>query len=211
MHNPSWTVARISSIGSARSVWIGIGVFVTYLIANVLTVVLMFRTTIDQIPEHLASAYAQVLTIMQISTSAGVLFGDIITLVLGWVFIVIAVTLMSGRRSYRALFGWLCIGHLPLVVYSTCFAVLLGLFSDVLAYKGLASIATIDQLPIELAKMQDTGWFAWIRYGRYLAYAFTLAFACEAVHRVNALPRLRSIGILSAYAFIHVFITMFVS
>lgn len=211
MHNPSWIVTGISSIGSARSVWIGIGVFVTYLIANVLTVFLMFGTTIGQIPEHLASAYAQVLTIMQISTSAGVLFGDIITLVLGWVFIVIAVTLMNGRRNYRALFGWLCIGHLPLVVYSTCFAVLLGFFPDVTAYKGLASISTIDQLPIELGKMQDTGWFAWIRYGRYLAYAFTLVIACEAVHRLNTLPRSRSIGILSAYAGIHVLITMLVS
>lgn len=210
MHNPSWIVTRISSIGSARSVWIGIGVFVTYLIANVLTVFLMFRTTIDQIPEHLASAYAQVLTIMQISTSAGVLFGDIITLVLGWVFIVIAVTLMNGRRNHRAMFGWLSIGYLPLTVYSACAVLLLLLFSDAMTHKGLASISTIEQLPVEIVKMQDTGWFAWIRYGRYLAYALTLAIACEVVHRLSSLSRLKSVVVLSAYAGLHVLTTLFV-
>ncbi len=210
MHNPSWIVARFSSIGRAESVWIGIGVFVTCLIANVLTVYMMFRTITEQIPEQLASAYAQVLTIMHISMSAGVVFGDVITLVLGWVFIVIAVTLMNGRRNHRALFGWLCIGHLPLVLYSACSAVLLGLFSDAMAHEGLASISTIEQLPVELGKMRNSGWFGWMRFGRYLAYAFTLAIACEAVYRLNALSRLRSIGVLSAYAGIHVLITMFV-
>lgn len=211
MHNPSWFVARISSIGIAESVWLGIGVFATYLITNVLTVHMMFRTTIGQIPEQLASAYAQVLTIMQISTSVGLVFGDVITLVLGWVFIVIAVALMNGRRNHRALFGWLCIGHLPLVLYTACSVALLGLFSDAMAHEGLASISTIEQLPIELVKMQDSGWFGWMRFGRHLAYAFTLAIACEVVHRLNALSRLRSIGILSAYAGLHVFITMLVS
>ena len=210
MRNPSWIVARFSSIGIAESVWVGIAVFVTYLITNVFTVYMMLRTTIEQIPEQLASEYAQVLTIMQISTSVGLVVGEVMTLVLGWVFIVIAVSVMNGRKNHRALFGWLCIGYLPLVLSSACAAVLLGLFSDAMAHKGLASISTIEQLPTELGRMRDSGWFRWMRFGRYLAYAFTLAIACEVVHRLNELPRLWSVGILSAYAGIHVLITMFV-
>ena len=93
MRNPSWMVDRISSIGMTESILIGTSVFVTYLITNALTVYIMFRTITEQIPEQLASAYDQMLMIMSISTSVGVVFGDIVTFVLGWAFIVIAVML----------------------------------------------------------------------------------------------------------------------
>ena len=210
MRNPGWIVDRISSIGMTESILIGLSVFVTYLITNVLTVYMMFRTIIEQIPEQLASAYDQVLTIMSISTSAGVVFGDIATLVLGWAFIVIAVMLLNGRRNHRALFGWLSIGYLPLALYSACAVISLVLFSDAMAHKGLTSITTIEELPVEIGKMQDTGWFGWIRLGRSLGYVLTLAVACEVVHRLSALSRLKCIGILTVYAGLHVFITMMV-
>ena len=210
MRNPGWIVERISSIGITESILIGISVFVTYLITNVLTVYMMFRAIIEQIPEQLASAYDQVLTIMSISTSVGVVFGDIVTLVLGWVFIVIAVVLLNGRRNHRAMFGWLSIGYLPLALYSACAVMFLVLFSDAMTHEGLASIPTIEQLPVEIGKMQDSGWSGWIRLGRYLAYGLTLAVACEVVHRLSALSRLKCTGILSAYAGLHVFITMIV-
>ena len=210
MRNPGWIVDRISSIGMTESILIGLSVFVTYLITNVLTVYMMFRTIIEQIPEQLASAYDQVLTIMSISTSAGVVFGDIATLVLGWAFIVIAVMLLNGRRNHRALFGWLSIGYLPLALYSACAVISLVLFSDAMAHKGLTSITTIEELPVEIGKMQDTGWFGWIRLGRSLAYVLTLAVACEVVHRLSALSRLKCIGILTVYAGLHVFITTMV-
>ncbi|MDE2847500.1 MAG: hypothetical protein OXO51_12385 [Gemmatimonadota bacterium] len=208
MRNPGWTVDRISSIGVTESIWIGLSVFVTYLITNVLTVYMMFRSIIEQIPEQLASAYDQVLTIMSISTSVGVVFGDIVTFVLGWAFIVIAVMLMNGRRNHRALFGWLSIGYFPLALYSACAIMFLVLFSDALTHEGLASIPTIEQLPVEIGKMQDSGWFSWLRLGRNLAYGLTLAVACEVVHRLSALSRLKCAGILSVYAGLHVFITM---
>lgn len=210
MRNPGWAVDRISSIGMKESIWIGLSVFVTYLITNVLTVYMMFRTVIEQIPEQLASAYDQVLTIMSISTSVGVVFGDIATFVLGWAFIVIAVMLLNGRRNHRALFGWLSIGYLPLALYSACAVMLLVLFSDAMTHEGLASIPTIEQLPVEIGKMQDSGWFGWIRLGRSLAYVLTLAVACEVVHRSSALSRLKCAGILSAYASLHVFMTTIV-
>ena len=210
MRNPGWIVDRILSIGMRESIWIGISVFTTYLITNVLTVYMMFRTVIEQIPEQLASAYDQVLTIMSISTSVGVVFGDIATFVLGWVFIVIAVMLLNGRRNHRALFGWLSIGYLPLALYSACAVMFLVLFSDAMAHKGLTSITTIEELPVEIGRMQDSGWFGWVRLGRYLAYGLTLAGACEAVHRLSALSRLKCAGILSAYAGLHVFITTIV-
>lgn len=208
MRNPSWIVDRISLIGMTESIWIGISVFVTYLITNVLTVYMMFRTVIEQIPDQLASAYGQVLTIMSISTSVGVVFGDIATFVLGWAFIVIAVMLLNGRQNHRALFGWLSIGYLPLALYSACAVMFLVLFSDAMAHKGLTSITTIEELPAEIGRMQDSGWFGWVRLGRYLAYGLTLAVACEVVHRLSALSRLKCAGILSAYAGLHVFITM---
>ncbi len=210
MRNPGWAVDRISSIGMRESIWIGISVFVTYLITNVLTVYMMFRTVIDQIPDQLASAYDQVLTIMSISTSVGVVFGDIATFVLGWAFIVIAVMLLNGRRNPRALFGWLSIGYLPLALYSACAVMFLVLFSDAMAHKGLTSITTIEELPVEIGRMQDSGWFGWVRLGRYLAYGLTLAVAGEVVHRLSALSRLKCAGILSAYAGLNVFITTFV-
>ena len=208
MRNPSWIVDRISSIGIRESIWIGISVFVTYLITNVLTVYMMFRTVMEQIPEQLASAYDQVLTVMSISTSVGVVFGDIATFVLGWAFIVIAVMLLNGRRNHRALFGWLSIGYLPLALYSACAVMFLVLFSDAMAHKGLTSITTIEELPVEIGRMQDSGWFGWVRLGRYLAYFLTLAVACEVVHRLSALSRLKCAGIVSSYAGLHVFITM---
>lgn len=208
MRNPGWIVDRISSIGMRESIWIGISVFVTYLITNVLTVYMMFRTVMEQIPEQLASAYDQVLTVMSISTSVGVVFGDIATFVLGWAFIVIAVMLLNGRRNHRALFGWLSIGYLPLALYSACAVMFLVLFPDAMAHKGLTSIATIEELPVEIGRMQDSGWFGWVRIGRYLAYGLTLAVACEVVHRSSALSRLKCSGILSAYTGLHVFITM---
>ena len=210
MRNPGWSVDRISSIGMTASIWIGLSVFVTYLITNVLTVYMMFRSIIEQLPDQLASAYDQVLTIMSISTSVGVLFGDIATFVLGWVFIIIAVMLLNGRRNYRALFGWLSIGYLPLALYSACAVMFLVFFSDAMAHKGLSSITTIEELPVEIGRMQDSGWFGWVRLGRYLAYGLTLAVACEVVHRLSALSRLKCAGILSAYAGLHVFINMFV-
>ena len=208
MRNPGWMVDRISSIGITESIWIGISVFVTYLITNVLTVYMMFRTVIEQIPDQLASAYDQVLTIMSISTSVGVVFGDIATFVLGWAFIVIAVMLLNGRRNHRALFGWLSIGYLPLALYSACVVMFLVLFSDAMAHKGLTSITTIEELPAEIGRMQDSGWFGWVRLGRNLANGLTLAVACEVVHRLSALSRLKCAGILSAYAGLHMFITM---
>ena len=209
MRNPGWTVDRISSIGVTESIWIGLSVFITYLITNVLTVYMMFRSIIEQIPEQLASAYDQVLTIMSISTSVGVVFGDIVTFVLGWAFIVIAVMLMNGRRNHRALFGWLSIGYLPLALYSACADYASWCYSPTpLTHEGLASIPTIEQLPVEIGKMQDSGWFSWLRLGRNLAYGLTLAVACEVVHRLSALSRLKCAGILSAYAGLHVFITM---
>ncbi|MXW05844.1 MAG: hypothetical protein F4Z81_12380 [Gemmatimonadetes bacterium] len=210
MRNPGWIVDRISSIGIRESIWIGISVFVTYLISNVLTVYMMFRTVMEQIPEQLVSAYDQVLTVMSISTSVGVVFGDIATFVLGWAFIVIAVMLLNGRRYHRALFGWLSIGYLPLALYSACAVMFLVLFSDAMVHEGLTSISTIEQLPVEIGKMQDSGWFGWVRLGRYLAYGLTLTVACEVVHRLSALTRLKCVGILSAYAGLHVFITMIV-
>lgn len=210
MRNPGWIADRISSIGMRESIWIGISVFVSYLVTNVLTVYMMFRTVIEQIPEQLASAYDQVLTIMSISTSVGVVFGDIATFVLGWVFIVIAVMLLNGRRNHRALFGWLGMGYLPLALYSACAVMFLVLFSDAMTHEGLASIPTIEQLPVEIGKMQDSGWFGWVRLGRYLAYGLTLAVACEVVHRLSALSRLKCAGILSAYASLHVFMTTIV-
>ena len=208
MRNPGWIVDRISSIGMTESIWIGLSVFITYLITNVLTVYMMFRSITDQIPDQLASAYDQVLTIMSISTSVGVVFGDIATFVLGWAFIVIAVMLLNGRRNHRALFGWLGMGYLPLALYSACAVMFLVLFSDAMAHKGLASIPTIEQLPVEIGKMQDSGWFGWVRLGRSLAYVLTLAVACEVVHQLSALSRYKCAGILSAYAGLHVFISM---
>ncbi len=207
MHNPGWMVDRISSIGMKGSIWIGLSVFVTYLITNVLTVHMMFRSIIEQLPDQLASAYDQVLTIMSISMSVGVVFGDIVTFILGWAFIAIAVMLLNGRRNHRALFGWLSIGYLPLALYSACAVMFLVLFSDAMAHKGLTSITTIEELPAEIGRMQDSGWLGWVRLGRYLAYGLTLAVACEVVHRLSALSRLKCAGILSAYAGLHVFIT----
>ncbi len=208
MRNPSWIVDRISSIGMTESIWIGISIFVTYLITNVLTVYVMFRTITEQIPDQLASAYDQVLTIMSISTSVGVVFGDIATFVLGWAFIVIAVMLLNGRRNHRALFGWLSIGYFPLALYSACAVMFLMLYSSAMVHEGLATIPTIEQLPVEIGKMQASGWFGWVRLGRSLAYLLTLAVACEVVHRLSSLSRLKCVGILSAYAGLHVFITM---
>ena len=207
MHNPGWMVDRISSIGMKGSIWIGLSVFVTYLITNVLTVHMMFRSIIEQLPDQLASAYDQVLTIMSISMSVGVVFGDIVTFILGWAFIAIAVMLLNGRRNHRALFGWLSIGYLPLALYSACAVMFLVLFSDMMVHKGLTSITTIEELPVEIGRMQDSGWFGWVRLGRYLAYGLTLAVACEVVHRLSALSRLKCTGILSAYAGLHVFTT----
>lgn len=210
MRNPSWIVDRISSIGMTESILIGISVFVTYLITNALTVYIMFRTITEQIPEQLASAYDQMLMIMSISTSVGVVFGDIVTFVLGWAFIVIAVMLLNGRQNHRALFGWLSIGYLPLALYSACAVMFLVLYSGAMAHEGLATIPTIEQLPVEIGKMQNSGWFGWVRLGRSLAYFLTLVVACEVVHRLSSLSRLKCAGILSAYAGLHVFITMFV-
>ena len=199
MKTPGRTSDRLSSIYVTEPLWTGIGMFVIYLIMNGIVLFLTFRSVAGQIPDHLAEAYAQVFTVMYIGMILGVTLGEIVIFVFGWLFVMIAIALLNSERRHRALFGWLGAAYTPVTVYSIMTVVLMLAFSDQMVYAGLSTLSSIDQLPGEIAKIQDTGLFKWIRYGRYFALTLVVAFAIEAVHRVCSMSRFKAVGVILAY------------
>ena len=110
----------------------------------------------------------------------------------------IVVALLNSRRRHRGcLDGW--VSHTPRFSDSIMTVVLMLAFSDQMVYVGLSNLATIDQLPGEITKMQDIGLLKWIRYGRYFALTLVVAFAIEAVHRVCSMSRFKAVGVILAY------------
>jgi len=199
MKTPGRTSDRLSSIYVTEPLWTGMGMFVIYLIMNGIVLFLTFRSVAGQIPDHLAEAYAQVFTVLYISMILGVTLGEIVIFVFGWLFVMIAVALLNSERRHRALLGWLGAAYTPVTVYSIMTVVLMLAFSDQMVYAGLSTLSSIDQLPGEIAKIQDTGLFKWIRYGRYFALTLVVAFAIEAVHRVCSMSRFKAVGVILAY------------
>lgn len=199
MKNPGRISDRLASIAETEPLRTGIGMFVMYLIMNGLILFLTFRPVAGQLPDHLAEAYAQVFSVMYIGMILGVTLGEIVIFVLGWLFVMIAVALLNGKRRHRALFGWLGVAYTPVTVYSIMAVAFMLVFSDQMVYAGLSTLATIDQLPGEIMKMQDTGLFKWIRFGRACALTLVVALAIEAVHRVCSLSRFKAAGVILAY------------
>lgn len=199
MKNPGRTSERLASIAEAEPLRTGIGMFVTYLIMNGLVLFLTFKSVAGQLPDHLAEAYAQVFSVVYIGMILGVTLGEIVIFVLGWLYVMIAVALLNGKRRHRALFGWLGVAYTPVTVYSIMAVAFMLVFSDQMVYAGLSTLATLDQLPAEIMKMQDTGLFEWIRYGRTLALTLVVALAIEAAHRVCSLSRFKAIGVILSY------------
>ncbi len=199
MEIPRRTSDRLASISVTEPLWTGIGMFVMYLIMNGIVLYLTFRSVAGQIPDHLTETYAQIFTIMFIGMILGITLGEIVIFVVGWLSVMIVVALLNSRRRHRALFGWLGVAYTPVTVYLIMAVVLILAFSDQMVYAGLTNLATIDQLPGEIAKMQDIGLLKWIRYGRYIALTLVVAFAIEAVHRVCLMPRFKAVGAILAY------------
>ena len=199
MKTPSSTSDRVASFSKTEPVWTGIGMFVMYLIMNGLVLFLTFRPVAEQLPDQFAEAYAQVLSVMYISMILGVTLGEIMIFVLGWLFVMIAVAILNGKRRHRALFGWLGVAYTPVTVYSIMVVVLMLVLSDQMVYAGLSTLSTIDQLPGEIAKIQDNGLFKWIRYGRMFALTAVVALAIEVAHRVCSLSRFKAVGVILAY------------
>ena len=170
MKNPGRTSERLASIAEAEPLRTGIGMFVTYLIMNGLVLFLTFKSVAGQLPDHLAEAYAQVFSVVYIGMILGVTLGEIVIFVLGWLYVMIAVALLNGKRRHRALFGWLGVAYTPVTVYSIMAVAFMLVFSDQMVYAGLSTLATLDQLPAEIMKMQDTGLFEWIRFGPGLCF-----------------------------------------
>lgn len=189
---------KLASISETEPIWTGFAVFVMYLIMNGLTLFLTYRSVAGQLPDHLAEAFTQIFSIVYIGMILGVTLGEIVIFVLGWLFVMIAVVLLNGKRRHRALFGWLGVAYTPVTVYSIMVVVMFVL-TDQMVYAGMSTLSTIDQLPGEIAKMQDSGLFKWIRYGRMFALTLVVAFAIEAVHRVCSLSRLRTVGVILVY------------
>ena len=204
MKTPGRTSGRLASIRETEPLWTGMSVFVVYLILNGLVLFLTFRSVAGQIPDHLTEAYAQVFSVLYISMIVGVTLGEIVIFVLGWLFVMIAVALLNCRRRHRALFGWLGVAYTPVTVYSIMAVALMLAFSDQMVFAGLSNMATIDQLPGEIAKLQDVGLLKWIRYGRYIALTLVVAFAIEAVHRVCAMSRFKAVSVILAYVALNV-------
>lgn len=187
------------SISETEPLWTGIGTFTTYLIMNGLILFLTFRSVAGQLPEHLTESYAQVFLVLFIGMVLSVTLGEIVIFVLGWVVLMIAVALSNSRRRHRALFGWLGVVYIPITAYSTMAVVLMLVFSDQMVYAGLSTMSTLEQLPGEIAKMQDTGFYKWIRYGRMFALTLVVALAIEAAHRVCSLPRFTAASVILTY------------
>lgn len=202
---------RFSSISTAESIWMGIGVFATYLVSNGLVLFLVFSVINEHLPDHLSGLFTQVFPVLYISMAMGATLGEIVTFVLGWLFTIIAVALLNGKRQHRALFGWLGIGYLPVALYSVLAFVFILLYSDQMVPAGVSNMSTIEQLPVEITKMQNTGWFQWIRYGRYIALVLVVIFAIEVVHRVCVLCRYKAIGVLLVYVVLNVFIHVIIA
>ncbi len=199
MEIPRRASDRLVSISVTEPLSTGIGMFVIYLLMNGIVLFLTFRSVAGQIPDHLTETYAQLFSVMFITMILGVTLGEIVIFVFGWLFVMIVVALLNSRRRHRALFGWLGVAYTPVTVYSIMAVVLMLAFSDQMVYVGLSNLATIDQLPGEITKMQDIGLLKWIRYGRYIALTLVVAFAIEAVHRVCLMPRFKAVGVILAY------------
>ncbi len=189
----------------------GISVFAAYLVSNGLVLFLVFSVINEHLPDHLSGFFTQVFPVLYISMAMGTTLGEIVTFVLGWLFIMIAVALLNGKRQHRALFGWLGIGYLPVALYSALAFVFILFYSDQMVPAGVSNMSTIEQLPVEITKMQNTGWFQWIRYGRYIALVLVVIFAIEAVHRVCVLCRYKAIGVLLVYVVLNVFIHVIIA
>ena len=199
MENPGRTLNGLVSISETEPLWTGIGTFITYLIMNGLILLLTFRSVAGQLPDHLTESYAQVFLALFIGMVLSVTLGEIVVFVLGWVVLMIAVALSNSRRRNRALFGWLGVAYVPIAAYSTMAVVLMLVFSDQMVYAGLSTMSTIEQLPGEITKMQDTGFYKWIRYGRIFALTLVVAIAIEAAHRVCLLSRFKAAGVILTY------------
>ncbi|MXY97799.1 MAG: hypothetical protein F4Z29_08635 [Gemmatimonadetes bacterium] len=166
---------------------------------NGLILFLTFRSVAGQLPEHLTESYAQVFLALFIGMVLSVTLGEIVVFVFGWVVLMIAVALSNSRRRHRALFGWLGVAHIPITAYSTMAVVLMLVISDQMVYSGLSTLSTLEQLPGEIAKMQDTGFYKWIRYGRMFALTLVVAFAIEVAHRICSLSRFKAAGVVLTY------------
>lgn len=199
MKNPGRTFYRLDSISETEPLWSGISMFVTYLIMNGLVLFLTFRSVAGQIPDHLAESYAQIFLALFIGMVLGVTLGEIVIFVLGWVVLMIAVALSNSRRRHRALFGWLGVAYIPITAYSIMAVILMLVFSDQMVYAGLSTMSTLEQLPGEIAKMQDSGFYKWIRSGRIFALTLVVALAIEAAHRVCSLSRFTAAGVILTY------------
>jgi len=208
MTNSNGIAEQFTSFTVTKLLWVGIGMFTTYSILNALSLLALFLSTSEHLPTHLASAFEQVFTVIYISAATGSIIADLFVLILGWLFIIFAISLLNGKRNHRLLFGWLCIGHAPLAIYSL-FTLIILLYTDILSYDGLSDISAIEQLAFEIAKMQDTESFIWLRYGRYLVYGITAVFAAEMVHRVCKLSRVKSGCVLAIYVFVNVIIQIY--
>ncbi len=192
-----------ASISVTGSIWLGIGVFATHLVLNGMVLYQLFRSVEAYIPDHLSILFSQVFPVLFISMTMGATIGELSTFAFGWLFIMIAVALLKGRRQHRALFGWLGIVHLPVVLYSILVLSVFLLIPEQMVHAGLTSLASIEQLPAEIMKMQESGWFKWIRYGRYVALLLVVLCATEVVHRICFLSRSKAIGILLVYVMIN--------
>lgn len=199
MKTPDRTSIRLTSISESEPLWTGIGMFVVYLIMNGLVLFMTFRSVAWQLPDHLAESYAQVFLALFIGMVLSVTLGEIVIFVLGWVFIMIAVALLNSRRRHRALFGWLGVAYIPVTTYSIMAVVLMLVFSDQMVYAGLSTLSTLDQLPGEIMKMQDSGFYRWVRYGRIFALILVVAFAIEVAHKVCSLSRFKAAGVILTY------------
>lgn len=211
MKKPSWIFDRFSSMSVSQSIWMGIGVFAVYLIMNGLVLFLTFSTIKEHIPDHLSGLFTQVFPVLYISMAVGATLGEIATFVLGWLFIMIAVALLNGRRQHRALFGWFGIGYIPVALYSASALIFILLYADQMVPAGVSAMSTIEQLPVEIMKMQNSGWFQLIRYGRYVALVLVVIFAIEVVHRICVLSRYKATGALLAYVVINGFIHVIIA
>ena len=199
MKTPVRTLNGLASISETEPLWTGIGTFTTYLIMNGLILFLTFRSVAGQLPDHLTESYAQVFLALFIGMVLSVTLGEIVIFVLGWVVLMIAVALSNSRRRHRALFGWLGVAYLPITVYSTMAVVLMLVFSDQMVYAGLSNMSTLEQFPGEIAKMQDAGFYKWIRYGRMFALTLVVTFAIEVAHRICSLSRFKAAGVVLTY------------
>ena len=199
MKTPSRISDRLASISETKPLWTGIAMFAMYLILNGLILFLTFRSVAGQLPDHLTEAYAQIFLVVYMGMILGVTLGEIVIFVLGWLFVMIAVALLNGKRRHRALFGWLGVAYTPVTAYSVMAVVIILVFSDQMAYAGLSTLTTLDQLPGEIMKMQDSGLFKWIRYGRILALTFVVALAIETAHRICSLSRFKAVVVILSY------------